>query len=177
MAMPREFDTDNLSFRLPVRRDYNDLAAMRADPVVARYTSLHPASEADSWDRLMRYRGYWEILDFGYWFVREKATGRFVGTMGFGETRRGIEPSLDGFPEAGWVLASWCHGRGYGTEGVPAILHWLDTYTPHKTTRCNIDPQNTASMRLAARNGFEPLGRALYQGTEIVILERRRLCP
>ena len=172
--MEREFETQRLTLGLPNRADYDDLAAMRADPVVARYTSGHPASHTDSRDRLMRYRRYWEILGFGYRCVRERDTGRFVVTVGFGEARRGITPSLDGFPEAGWVLASWCHGMGYGGEAVASALAWIDTHTEHRQTRCIIDPRNLASMRIAARNGFKSLARAVYLNTEIEVFERLR---
>lgn len=168
----REFDSERLTFRLPALRDFEDLAAMRADPVVARFTSRHPATHADSWGRLIRYRGYWDVLGFGYWCVRERKTGRFVGTIGFGDARRGITPSLDGFPEAGWVLASWCHGMGYGREGVAAAHAWLDSRTLHRRSRCIIDPDNHASMRLAACNGYKALGRTTYLATVIEVFER-----
>ncbi|WP_122039949.1 GNAT family N-acetyltransferase [Asaia bogorensis] len=179
--MTHEFDTANLCFRLPDRQDFEALADMRADPVVTRYTGGQPASRSESWDRLIRYRGYWGILGYGYWCVKERLTGRFVGTIGFGEARRGIEPSLDGYPEAGWVLASWCHGKGYGGEGVAAALKWLDTRTDHRVARCIIDPENLASMKLARRYGFTSLARTQYLGSAIDVLERQRcgvtICP
>lgn len=63
---------------------------------------------------------------------------------------------------------------GYGGEAVASALTWLDTHTAHRQTRCIIDPQNLASMRIAARNGFVSLSRALYLNTEIEVFERLR---
>lgn len=109
--------TERLVLRAPERSDFEEFAAMRADPVVARYTSGAPASADDTWQRLLRYRGLWGIAGFGYWVARERATGRFVGTIGFGDFRRGLTPSLEDIPEAGWGIglmvsrSGLCDGR------------------------------------------------------------------
>lgn len=174
MGDKREIETARLVLTLPARRDFDAFASMRADPLVARYTTRVPATASESWERLMRYRGFWEVLGFGFWTVRARESGCFVGTVGFGENRRGIEPSLDGYPEAGWLLASWCHGKGYGKEAVAAACAWLDRETGFTRSVCIIDPQNTASLGLAAHNGFTVFARSLYQGEEICVLERCR---
>lgn len=166
--------TERLVLRAPERSDFEEFAAMRADPVVARYTSGAPASADDTWQRLLRYRGLWGIAGFGYWVARERATGRFVGTIGFGDFRRGLTPSLEDIPEAGWVLASWCHGQGFATEGVRAALHWLDTTTDHTRSACIIDPGNVASRRIAEKNGFVFLTGTMFMGKETLMFERRR---
>ncbi|MCG0994692.1 GNAT family N-acetyltransferase [Acetobacter indonesiensis] len=167
-------ETERLAFTVPQRADFEEFAAMRADPVVARYTSGTPASANDTWGRLLRYRGLWGIMGFGHWTVREKTTNRFVGTIGFGEFHRGLTPSLDGLPEAGWVLASWCHGKGFASEGVRAICHWLDTQTPHTLSRCIIAPENAASLRVAEKNGFTFLAPSRYMDQDVLMFERNR---
>lgn len=174
MGGSREIETGRLIFTLPALCDFDDLARMRADPLVSRYTTRVPATRSDSWERLIRYRGFWDILGYGFWSVRERESGRFVGTVGFGENHRGIEPSLDGFPEASWLLASWCHGRGYGKEAVAAACAWLDHETIHRRAVCMIDLQNRASLGVAARSGFIPLARSHYQTVPILVLERPR---
>ncbi|WP_438382651.1 GNAT family N-acetyltransferase [Asaia sp. BMEF1] len=172
MSDAREIETERLTLALPALGDFDDFATMRADPVVTRYTTRLPATRSDSWERLIRYRGFWDILGFGFWIVRERQSGRFVGTVGFGENIRGIEPTLDGFPEAGWVLASWCHGQGYGQEAVAAACSWLDREKGHKRSVCIIDPQNRASLGVAARHGFSLFARSTYLGEPILIFER-----
>jgi RimJ/RimL family protein N-acetyltransferase len=61
-------------------------------------------------------------MGFGFWVVREKSTGRFVGEVGLANFRRDIEPSLGESKEAGWVLSPWAHGKGFATEAVRAAL-------------------------------------------------------
>ena len=43
-------------------------------------------------------------MGFGYWVAEEKATGAFLGEIGFADYQRDLEPRLDGVPEAGWVF-------------------------------------------------------------------------
>ena len=100
-----------------------------------------------------------------------------MGQVGFGDPRREIVPSLDGIPEAGWVLASWAHGNGYATEAVNAALAWADHNLPHSGSVCLIRPGNVASFRVAEKAGysFEELG--LLDDRETTILRRPRSLP
>jgi len=59
--------------------DFDDSAALWADPEVVRYIGGKPSTEAESWVRLMRCAGSWALLGLGYWVAREAASGRFVG--------------------------------------------------------------------------------------------------
>jgi RimJ/RimL family protein N-acetyltransferase len=104
--------------------------------------------------------------------VEEKATGDFIGAVGFGEWQRALEPSLKGWPEAGWVLAPHTHGRGYAAEAVQAALAWADAHLAQPRTVCIIDPANEPSLRLAARFGYQECSRTVYKGNPIVVLER-----
>src|SRR5258706_15414003 len=110
------FETPRMIFRPHGLEDFEDCAAMWADPLVARYLSGKPSTREESWARLTRYAGHWKLLGFGYWAVREKASGRFVGDVGLSNFHRDITPSLDGQPEAGWVLTSSAQGLGFATE-------------------------------------------------------------
>ncbi len=42
--------------------DFDDLAAMWADPAVVRYIGSTPRDKEDSWGRLLRYIGHWKLL-------------------------------------------------------------------------------------------------------------------
>jgi RimJ/RimL family protein N-acetyltransferase len=104
--------------------------------------------------------------------VAEKASGRFVGEVGFGDLKRELVPSLAGEPEAGWVLAPWSHGRGYATEAVRAALHWGDARFGPARTVCLISPGNDPSVRVAEKCGFQPAGSTHYQGAATLLFER-----
>src|SRR5271155_4605286 len=110
-------ETERLRLRGHRLDDFASCAAMWADPIVTRHITRHiggrPFSEEESWHRLLRYVGHWVLLGFGYWVVEEKATGAFIGEVGFADWKRSLEPSLGEMPEIGWVFASSSHGKGY----------------------------------------------------------------
>ena len=155
----------------PARTDFRDSAALWADPIVTRHIGGRPSTEEEVWGRLMRYVGHWAVLGFGYWIVRDKE-GRFVGEVGFADWRRELEPSFDGAPEAGWVLAPAFHGRGYATEAVRAALAWGDERFDGARTVCMIDPHNQPSIRVAEKAGYAQYARTLYKGEPTVLFER-----
>jgi RimJ/RimL family protein N-acetyltransferase len=165
-------ETDRLRLRGHRVGDFSDLAAMWGDPVVVRHIGGRPSTREESWSRLLRYGGLWPLLGFGIWAVEERATGRYVGDVGFADFQRDITPSFEGAPEAGWILPASAHGRGYATEAVRAALAWLDANLAGARAVCLIDPGNDASLRVASKCGFVEYARATYKGEPGILLRR-----
>jgi RimJ/RimL family protein N-acetyltransferase len=168
-------ETGRLRLRGHRMEDFIHSSAMWADPNVVRYTTRKPLTEEESWTKFLRYIGHWSLLGFGYWVVEEKTTGIFAGEIGFADYRRDLEPSLDGMPEIGWVLASKVHGKGFATEAVSAAVAWGDAHFPSQRTACIIDPQNLASIRVAAKCGYREFRQASYRGDRITLFVRDRM--
>jgi RimJ/RimL family protein N-acetyltransferase len=112
------------------------------------------------------------MLGFGFWAVEEKDSGAFVGELGFADFKRSMEPSLDGMPEIGWVLASRFHGQGYATEGVRAVIAWGDEHFGAIKTVCLIQPENLASIRVAEKLGYREYARSTYKEHDVILLSR-----
>ena len=123
--------------------------------------------------RLLRYRGLWPLLGYGYWAVREKASGRFMGDLGFADFQRELTPPSRLAPEAGWVFARWAHGQGFAGEALTAALAWLDGCGVHAQCCCLIAPDNTASVRLASRHGFVASHEVGFHGETTLLLTRQ----
>ncbi|MDB4966166.1 MAG: family acetyltransferase [Myxococcales bacterium] len=172
-ALVPPLDTPRLTFRGHRLEDFDECAALWADPVVTRFIGGKPASREEVWARLMRYVGHWALLGYGYWVVRERASGRFVGEVGLADFRRAVDPPLDGAPECGWVLSPWAHGQGFATEAVSAVLAWGATrFDAGVRTVCLIDPGNVASIRVAAKCGYTELARTTYKGEPTILYQR-----
>ncbi len=154
--------------------DFEALAAMWAEPDVVRFITGKPSSREESWSRLNRYVGHWNLMGYGFWVVEEKATGQYLGEVGFADFKRDIQPTLDGMPEAGWVLATAAHGRGIATETVAAALSWGDAHFEQDNTVCIIAPAHTASIRVAEKHGFREYGSTVYRGNPTLLLKRPR---
>jgi len=152
--------------------DLAECALMWADPQVTRFIGGRPFTVEEVWARLLRYVGHWALLGFGYWVVEERATGRFVGEVGFADYQRSIEPSLADTPEIGWVLAPGAQGQGFATEAVRAAVAWADSHFPAGRTVCLIDVANLPSIRVAEKCGYSVWQRTMYKGEAVILFER-----
>lgn len=117
---------------------------MWSDPEVTRFLNTQPISSEECWGRLLRYCGHWSVMGYGYWAVEDQSTGAYVGEAGFANYRRNVKPHAELAPEAGWVLASAHHGKGYATEVAHAIVRWGMANFGDVPLRCIIHPEHTA---------------------------------
>ena len=145
---------------------------MWSDPAITRYTIGNAAPPQRTWTRILAYRGHWTMLGFGYWAVEEKATGRFIGELGFAEFKRDIQPSIEGMPELGWVLIAEAHGKGYATEALRSVVAWGDGQFGPARTVCIIHPDNRASFRVADKLGYREFFRTSKDGEPEIVLVR-----
>ena len=164
--------TQRLVLRPLAAGDAEDVFAYCSDPDVARYISGRPSTRAESWSRLLRYIGHWQALSFGYWVVEDRVTGQYLGEVGLADYKRDMTPSIERWPEMGWVLAPHAQGRGLATEAVAAALDWSDRMLASERTVCLMDPGHRASIRVAAKNGFVERCSGELGGSPVLIMER-----
>ncbi len=167
-------ETQRLILRPHVREDFPVSVALWGDPEVVRFIGGRPFTVTECWTRLLRYRGHWELLGYGYWAVEEKSSGHFVGEVGFADNKREMEPGLGDTPEAGWMIAPSAKGKGYATEAMAAARDWIERVLGAERTVCLISPENTASLRVAAKLGYREYARTKLRDDEVVLLDRRR---
>lgn len=152
-----------------------DLAAnfsLWSDPIVIQHTIGTASTETQSWMRMITFNGLWNLLGYGYWAVEEKSSGLYIGDFGFADFRRGVDPSIAGEPELGWVLTPSAHGKGYATEACLAALAWGDRHLPGNRTVCLISPGNAPSLRVAEKIGYREIMRATIKDQPTIIFER-----
>ena len=165
-------ETSRLRLRSFRAEDFATWFAFSREPAYYRYFGNEPMPEEEVWKLLLRSVGHWGVMGYGFWAVEEKASGRFVGAVGFLYLLRALEPPLGDAPEIGWVLDPACHGQGYASEAVEAVLAWGHNHFGPVRTVCIIHPENTASLRLAAKFGYREYARTTYHAAPIVLLER-----
>lgn len=165
-------ETDRLILREHRMADFDEHLAMWRDPLVIRFLGGEPYPREQIWARYLRHVAMWQMMGFGSWAVEEKDTGRLIGQAGFHELMRVMKPSLEGTLEMGWVFASDVHGKGLASEAIGACVAWGTENFPDKRITCIIDPENAASLKVAARHGFREFDRTMYQGKPIIVLER-----
>ena len=164
-----EIRTERLRLRPHRAGDFDACRAIWSDPEVVRHISGKPSTGEEAWRRLLTYAGSWSLLGYGYWAVEERASGRYVGDIGYAEFQRDIEPSLRGMLECGWVLARAVHGRGYASEALAAIEGWRHAHLPERRAVCIIAPDNGASLRVAEKAGFRRWCETTYHGDAALV--------
>jgi len=165
-------ETARLRLRAHTLADFSAYCSLWADPLVVKYIGGKPNTPEEVWSRLLRNAGHWSLLGFGSWLIEEKSTGEFIGESGLFDYHRGIDPPLTS-PEISWILAPAAHGKGYATEAVTAVLAWgAHRFTVNEVTSI-IDPDNTASLRVAEKCGFEPNRTTIYRESPVLLLTRR----
>jgi RimJ/RimL family protein N-acetyltransferase len=168
------FETGRLCLRPHGERDLAAYVALRAHPDVFRFTTGGPVTEEEAWKRITSSIGHWALKGYGIWAIEEKATGEFIGSIGFADARREIFVSRHGVPEAGWWLAADRQGRGYATEAVRAIHDWGDVHLNTEHTFCGVITENQSSLRLAKSIGYRVTDEAIWLDRPCLILERVR---
>jgi RimJ/RimL family protein N-acetyltransferase/ribosomal protein S18 acetylase RimI-like enzyme len=167
-------ETARLILDAHLAADHEAIASLWSDPLIVRHISGRPSTAQDSWMRLLRYGGLWPLLGYGYWAVRDRATGRYAGEVGFADFHRDCQPPIRGIPEAGWVIASWAQGRGFASEALGAALAWLDTVPGFTRSCCLIDPDNTVSIHLAQKHGYANCTTLRFNGADCLLFFRAR---
>jgi len=164
-------ETERLRLRGHRAADLDATAAMWAEPEVVRFISGKPSTREDSWGRMTRYPGMWALVGYGFWLIEDNATGAFLGEGGFGAFKRDLDPPFEA-PEQGWALAPAAHGKGYGFEAMSAAIRWGERHFKRSDFVCMIAPENTPSLKLAAKLGYREYGRTTYKGEASILLRR-----
>jgi len=134
--------------------DWAAYAAMWADPRVTAFIGGEPRPRDVAWLKFGQAAGMWSLFGLGNWCVVDRTDDMFLGICGFAIYERGIA-ELEGFPEAGWAFAAESWGRGIASEAIGAIHDWADK-AGLSETRCLIDNDNIASVKVATRVGYLP---------------------
>lgn len=156
-----ELRTARLVLSPPSAADFEGFAAVVGDAATMRFIG-GPLTREAAWQRLQARAGSWLMLGYGMWMVREAASGRLIGEVGFLDGKREGVAGFDGDPEMGWAIAADRHGLGLGREAVTAVLGWGGARFARAVAM--IDPAHARSIALAEGLGFRRFGDAEYLG-------------
>lgn len=162
-------ETDRLLLRPLTGADFDDYAAMMADPEVSGGLA-EPIGNSpdDAWRSLAVFIGHREIRGYSHWALVEKATGAFVGRAGPWRPH--------GFPGlgVGWCLARAHWGKGYASEAArAAVTYCFDSLDADEVVSA-ILPGNERSIAVAERIGHRHLRDVPYRGRTVHLYGQRR---
>jgi RimJ/RimL family protein N-acetyltransferase len=156
-------ETDRLTLRMWREQDFEPYAEMCADPEIMRYLGGKTFNRLEAWRHMAFLIGHWDLLGYGHWAVEEKASGQFVGRVGF------LNPA--GWPgfEIGWTLGRNFWGKGYATEAASRALQFAFDDLDKTHVISLIHPDNKASIRVAERLGETLEGNTELMGNDVLI--------
>lgn len=161
--------TDRLLLRMLRESDFDEYAAIHMDADVTRYTARVQLDLYESFKHMAMILGHWQLKGFGMWGVFARESQRLVGRVGF------HQPATWPDFELGWTIGKRFWGRGYAPEAAKACLDYAFATMGRKRVISLIDPQNTASIRVAEKIGETLTGeRFTTGGHELLVYEARR---
>lgn len=151
-------ETPRLILRVFEEADLDAFAALVADPEVMRFYPSGPRSREHAQRAIAWFRELQDKQGYSLWAVEHKADNRCIGYCGL------VPQRIDGNPEVevGYKLAKAYWNQGLATEAARAVRDWAfqNLAVPHLISI--IDPANTASQRVAEKNGMRYVRDAEY---------------
>ncbi|WP_412552224.1 GNAT family N-acetyltransferase [Shimia sp. MIT1388] len=140
-----QLETERLILRGPQLSDFEAVAAFFASDR-SKFVG-GPMSAEQAWRTLALEAGHWALRGYGRWIVAERDTNAPVGNIGLWFPHGWPEP------EIGWDLFEGFEGKGYATEAATAARSYAYDVLGWDTAISLVDPNNTASRKLAQRMG------------------------
>lgn len=158
-------ETQRLVIRRFVPADIDSLAPILADPEVMRFSVKGPLDVDETREMIGRARAAYREHGFGRWALLDKVSAKFIGFCGvYFLTVDGVEE-----PEIGYRLARSSWGRGLATEAAIACRDVAVERYGLERLIAVIEPENTASIRVAEKAGFRVERTTTYKGLAVDI--------
>jgi ribosomal-protein-alanine N-acetyltransferase len=143
----------------PASEEHRDIAVeLFGDPEVAKWIwpegrvggAAGPRTADQAEEILRRFVANGNEQGFGWWYLRERASGTFVGEVGLQRT----EVEGASVVEIGWTLLPAHWGRGYATEAAKAALAYAFGPAQLDEVVSFTMPHNLASRRVMEKIGM-----------------------
>lgn len=144
-ALVPEIETGRFRLRAPTLGDFPAFAEIDCSER-ARFIG-GPESREDAWFTFTGLVAGWMLHGHGGWTITEKDDDTPLGFVILG-----FEPG-DHEVELGYLLCETAEGRGVATETARAVRDWAGSVLNLGGLVSYIDPENTASARVARRLG------------------------
>lgn len=156
-------ETERLFIRTLSLDDVSELTTILSDPEVMKYSIRGVCDEAATRRFIEWCLESYATHSIGPWALVEKGSGKLVGFCGVSpEEVNGVEEI-----GLGYRLAKRYWGKGLASEAVQAVLH--DTFNQKQLSSvvAIIEPENVASLKVAAKAGFSTFGIHDFHGRPV----------
>ena len=144
-------ETPRLILRHQVLSDLDALWALYCNPNITKYIPDAPRTRAEAQEELeWHMHGHPKHPELGLWATVHKDNSKFIGRCGL------LPWTIDGQQEVevAYTIAEEYWGQGLGSEAAQAILNYGFEILNLSRLICMIDPENTASRKVAEKIGM-----------------------
>lgn len=99
------------------------------------------------------FQNMYGFYGYGIWSVIEKQSGQLIGRAGIENGEAGQRDIL----EMGYLIGKPWRRKGYAFEAAGAVIRWAQERTDEEKLYLKIKRENTASLHLAEKLGFEKI--------------------
>ena len=161
-------ETERLVIREMCPEDLEDIYAIYEGNDLEYTENLYEDKKRE-YEYIKDYQKYmYNFYEFGIWLFEDKITGEIIG-------RGGAEMNIaeDGteYVSLGYIIKKKHQRKGYAMEALLAVIDYVKEYFDISQMRAAIHPQNTASIRLIEKLGFESNGQTELCTTSDGVIE------
>lgn len=170
LIMITVLQTERLVLRQFEPRDGEPLHAITGDPDVMRFVgNLKPFSPQQTRTMVEEAIAHYEQRGFGEYAIICKATGELIGYGGLTILPERAHPEID------YIFRPDQWGRGLASELADELVRYAFGELGFEVLGASFDPHNHASMRVAAKVGFQFARTGLDEhGLPTIYYELRR---
>lgn len=143
-------ETPRCLIRETTEEDVEDFYQIYSHPDITRYMeNLYPEIEQEKAYVREYIEKVYTFFGFGVWTVVEKCSGAVIGRAGV-SYREGFKE-----PELGFIIGVPWQRKGYAEEVCRAVLQYAGTALAFTQIQALVETENTASLCLCGKLGFE----------------------
>lgn len=139
--------TERLLLRLPHMDDLEACFEIMSSPPAMRYWSTLPHADRAVTRTWLETKLARNVAGGQAFFIEHQ--GRLIGEVGAGR-----------LPDFGFMIHPDHWGRGFATEASTAFVDYVFSQSPATELRADVDPRNTASLKVLQKLGFAVTGTA-----------------
>lgn len=147
--------TERMDLKRITNSDINEVFAIRSNPKLMKYVPRPVAKNTEDAQLVInRINDGIDSNETLNWGMYLKTSSKLIGIIGY---VRFMKDNYRG--EFGYILHQDYHGQGLIHEAVQAVVEYGFKGLKLHTVEALINPENTASIKVVERSGFEKEGR------------------
>jgi len=160
-------ETERLCIRKITNADAQELSKVLADPIVMKYSTVGVHCEEQILAYIANCQKQYSVNGYGHWAIYDSSNSEFIGVCGLNKHKIDSAEVI----HINYRLATNQQGKGYAIESVLGILDFAKNSLKLKAIYALIEPENTSSVKVVNRTGFQYIKASTFRGFKIDVYQ------